>query len=102
VKDCLKYQFKVEAEEHALAATNSSDFSTLGGHLSSPAAETLDDRLWRLIQTVIGFVSGSGPRRPVRLRERDRAGLSESADILDGTEDDGLVELEDREERLRG
>ncbi|KAJ5802729.1 uncharacterized protein N7503_005179 [Penicillium pulvis] len=101
VKDCLKYQFKVEAEEHALAATNSSDFSSLGGHLNNPAAETLDDRLWRLIQTVIGFVSGSGPRRPVRLRERDRAGAAESTEILDGTEDDDLVELEDRDERPR-
>ncbi|KAJ5653785.1 hypothetical protein N7490_000788 [Penicillium lividum] len=101
VKDCLKYQFKVEAEEHALAATSSSGFTTLGGHLNNPPSETLDDRLWRLIQTVIGFVSRSGPRRPVRLRERDRAGLAEPSDILDGTENEGLVELEDREERPR-
>ncbi|KAJ5218620.1 uncharacterized protein N7498_000719 [Penicillium cinerascens] len=101
VKDCLKYQFKVEAEEQALAATSSSEFASapLGGHLSSPAPETLEDRLWRLIQTVAGYVSGKiGPNRSVRLQERHRPAPSESA-ILDGTEDDGLVELEEREER---
>lgn len=97
VKDCLKYQFKVEAEEHALAATGSSEYSALGGHLNGAAAETLEDRLWRLIQTVIGFVSSSKPSRPVRLRERDRQ--SRPSDILDGTENEGLVELEDREQR---
>ncbi|KAJ5279681.1 Cystathionine beta-synthase core [Penicillium angulare] len=100
VKDCLKYQFKVEAEEHALAATGSSEFSALGGHLNNPAPEALEDRLWRLIQTVIGFVSSAAPRRPVRARERDRPG-PDSSDILDGTENEGLVELEDREQRSR-
>ncbi|KAJ5243060.1 uncharacterized protein N7469_001387 [Penicillium citrinum] len=102
VKDCLKYQFKVEAEEHALAATTASDFSQapLGGHLSTPAAETLEERIWRIIQSAIGFVSGSShPRGPVRLGERDRSGQQEPTGILDGTEDDGLVELEEREER---
>jgi chloride channel 3/4/5 len=100
VKDCLKYQFKVEAEEHALAATSSSEFASapLGGHLSSPAPETLEDRLWRLIQTVAGFVSGKiGPSRTVRLQDRRRAPTGPG--ILDGTEDDGFVELEEREER---
>ncbi|KAJ5697394.1 hypothetical protein N7488_011078 [Penicillium malachiteum] len=99
VKDCLKYQFKVEAEEQALAATSSSEYSALGGHLSTPAAETLEDRLWRLIQTVISFVSSSSSRRTIGLRERDRPRPSEPSDILDGTEVDGLVELEDREQR---
>ena len=102
VKDCLKYQFKVEAEEHALAATTASEFShtPLGGHLSTPATETLEERIWRIIQSAIGFVSGSShPRRPVHLSERDRSGQQEPTGILDGTEDDGLVELEDREER---
>jgi chloride channel 3/4/5 len=97
VKDCLKYQFKVEAEEHTLAATSSSEFSGLGGHLNSPAHETLEERLWRLIQTVAGFVSGS--RRPVRLRDRNPPRQSEPSGILDGTEDDAVVELEDREDR---
>jgi chloride channel 3/4/5 len=101
VKDCLKYQFKVEAEEHALAATNSSDFASapFGGHLNAAAPETLEDRLWRLIQTVAGFVSGKiGPNRSVRLQDRRQPAPSGSG-ILDGTEDDGLVELEEREER---
>ncbi|KAJ5491907.1 Cystathionine beta-synthase core [Penicillium expansum] len=70
VKDCLKYQFKVEAEEHTLAATSSSEFGTLGGHLNNPAPETLEDRLWRLIQNVAGFVSGKVSRRPARPRDR--------------------------------
>jgi chloride channel 3/4/5 len=99
VKDCLKYQFKVEAEEHNLAATSSSGFAALGGHLSTPAPETLEDRLWRLIQTVAGFVSGKISRRPVRLRDRNTSRQSERRDILEGTEDDAVVELEDREDR---
>ncbi|KAJ5689979.1 chloride channel protein [Penicillium macrosclerotiorum] len=106
VKDCLKYQFKVEAEEHALAATTSSDFSSapLGGHLSTPAPATLEDRLWGFIQTVVGFVSGFGrAHRPVQLRDRSHTrGAPESEGILDGTEDDGFVELEDRERRSDG
>lgn len=100
VKDCLKYQFKVEAEEHALTATNSSGLAAapLGGPLSDPAPETLEDRVWRLIQTVAGFVSGKvRPQRPARLQNRPRGRPSEQ-----GTEDDGLVELEDREERRGG
>jgi chloride channel 3/4/5 len=106
VKDCLKYQFKVEAEEHALAATGASEFSSapLGGHLTAPAPETLDDRLWRLILKVAGFISASiRTHRPVHLQGRSRPGRSsESEDILDGTEDDAFVELEEREDRLRG
>lgn len=105
VKDCLKYQFKVEAEEHALTTTGSSEFAAapLGGHLSSPAPETLEDRVWRLIQTVAGFVSGKvGPQRSVSLQDRPRGRPAEPSGILEGTEDDGVVELEDREERREG
>lgn len=106
VKDCLKYQFKVEAEEHALAATSSSGFASapLGGHLSTPAPETLEDRVWRLILTIAGFISGSiRAHRPVHLQDRSRPGRPTEPDgILDGTEDDTFVELEDREERPRG
>jgi chloride channel 3/4/5 len=99
VKDCLKYQFKVEAEEHNLAATSSSQFSALGGHLNNPAPETIEERLWRLIQTVAGFISGKVSRRPVRLRDRNAPRRTEPEDILDGTEEDAIVELEDREDR---
>lgn len=99
VKDCLKYQFKVEAEEHTLAATSSSEFGALGGHLNTPAPESLEDRLWRLIQTVAGFVSGKVSRRPVRPRDRTVPRQSEPSDILEGRDDDAAVELEDREDR---
>ncbi|KAJ5177583.1 Cystathionine beta-synthase core [Penicillium coprophilum] len=99
VKDCLKYQFKVEAEEHTLAATSSSELSALGGHLNTPAPETLEDRLWRLIQTVAVFVSGKVSRRPVRLRDRAGTRPSEPSDILEERNDDAAVELEDREDR---
>lgn len=106
VKDCLKYQFRVEAEEHALAATSSSEFGSapLGGHLSTPAPETLEDRLWRLILSVAGFISGSiRAHGPVRLQDRSRPGRpSEPDGILDGTEDDAFVELEERNEQRRG
>ena len=98
VKDCLKYQFKVEAEENALA-TNSSEFNGLG---SNSAPEKLEDRLWRLIQNVIGFVSGARHARPVRLRERDQRRPSRQAEIIDGTEQDGFVELEERDEPPAG
>lgn len=100
VKDCLKYQFKVEAEEHALTATSTSEYAAapLGAHLSNPAPKTLEDRLWRLILTVAGFVSNKiGPLRPVRLQDRPGA-RSEPSGILEGTEDDTFVELEEREE----
>ncbi|KAF4765158.1 hypothetical protein HAV15_003746 [Penicillium sp. str.  len=99
VKDCLKYQFKVEAEEHTLAATSSSEFGALGGHLNTPAPETLEDRLWRLIQNVAGFVSGKVSRRPVRPRDRTVPRQSEPVDIIEGRDDDAAVELEDREDR---
>ena len=99
VKDCLKYQFKVEAEEHTLAATSSSELGALGGHVNTPASETLEDRLWRLIQTVAGFVSGKVSGRPVRPRDRTVPRQSEPSDILEGRDDDAAVELEDREDR---
>lgn len=102
VKDCLKYQFKVEAEENALAATSSSEFAALGGHLNSPAPEKLEDRVWRLVQKAIRLVSAPRQGRPVRPRERDQGRSSDGPGILDGTEEDGFVELEDRDERPAG
>ena len=97
VKDCLKYQFKVEAEENPLAST-SPELSTLGGRSNTPAPEAIEERLWRLIQKVARFVSGKAYRRPVRLRERN-TGRTEPSGIMDGTEEDAVVELEDREDR---
>lgn len=101
VKDCLKYQFKVEAEENALTATSSSEFTTLGGHLNNPAPENLEDRVWRLIQKAVKLVSGSRQRPPTGPRDRDTGRPSGGPGILDGTED-GFVELEDRDERPAG
>lgn len=101
VKDCLKYQFKVEAEENAISATSSSEFTALGGHLNNPAPENLEDRVWRLIQKAVKLVSGSRQRAPAGPRERDTGRPSDGPGILDGT-DDGFVELEDRDERPAG
>lgn len=102
VKDCLKYQFKVEAEEHALAATSSSGLSVGGPATSAP--ESLEERVWRLIQTVAGFLAGS--RRPIRLHGRERrsntAGRAAPSGRLDVTEGQGLMELEERDERAGG
>ncbi|OJJ50809.1 hypothetical protein ASPZODRAFT_137946 [Penicilliopsis zonata CBS 506.65] len=62
VKDCLKYQFKVEAEEDAMAATAASQHpSTLGLGPSSQRESTLEERVWAGIQWVAslpGMFSG--------------------------------------------
>ena len=94
VKDCLKYQFKVEAQDHALAeASNSKD-----------SAESASDRkLWEIILWVAGKLwspsryGGEGIR--LETTTGDRGGRrGETEGMLDGM-DDGLddgVELEDR------
>jgi chloride channel 3/4/5 len=90
VKDCLKYQFKVEAHDNPQVARNLDE-----GH----------EKLWGVIKTVAGWADGllgkvtsrSGGGQGVRLtspivtrhREADRGGAGES-------EEDGEVELEDR------
>ncbi|ESA42823.1 CLC voltage-gated chloride channel protein [Neurospora crassa OR74A] len=121
VKDCLKYQFKVEAMEEV---ANNGQHS---GHGQGNGAEQQgDERLWELMQRVAGWVSdkvsiasggrirlrdsldlpretlaggagarvGSGTNRTVRSQ-----GGARDDQILDGTEDedeDG-VELENRQ-----
>ncbi|KAI9752837.1 MAG: sensitivity to high expression protein she9 [Chaenotheca gracillima] len=106
VKDCLKYQFKVEASEHAR---------------DDSALEEAQERLWHLIQNAARWITGKATRL-----SRNRISLSSSSSeghgnggsslpqnssplrspyspternrMLDGTEDgnhDG-VELEDR------
>ena len=90
VKDCLKYQFKVEAHDNPQVARSLDE-----GH----------EKLWGVIKTVAGWAAGllgkakgrAGGGRGVRLtspivtrhREMDGGGLRES-------EDDAQVELEDR------
>ncbi|KAK5657769.1 hypothetical protein OQA88_2842 [Cercophora sp. LCS_1] len=88
VKDCLKYQFKVEAAE------NPRDDSHL---------DLEQERMWSLMLRAADWVSdkvsnASGGR--IRLRDSlDHRRGSSPRDILDGTEegvDDGGVELESR------
>ncbi|PLN83322.1 ClC chloride ion channel [Aspergillus taichungensis] len=73
VKDCLKYQFKVEAEEQALAATNPPSLA-LGGPDRLPA-DTLEDRLWRFLQWV-----GTRSSSPWWVKSRAAAGAAAAPD----------------------
>ncbi|PYH98050.1 voltage-gated chloride channel [Aspergillus ellipticus CBS 707.79] len=88
VKDCLKYQFKVEAEEQALAATSPPQLLSLGGQSGRPS-DTLEDRLWNLMQRLGGFVSWRSretrppPEPPGRIADEDEY-------------EDAMLELEDR------
>ena len=103
VKDCLKYQFKVEAEEQALAATNAD--SALGGNLhgsNGRNGDTLEERVWNFILRIGGKLPWwqTARRDTVRPRARPDDGFEhqETSRILDGTEEDeGLVELEERD-----
>ncbi|EAU31879.1 hypothetical protein ATEG_07617 [Aspergillus terreus NIH2624] len=94
VKDCLKYQFKVEAEEQALAATHPPELA-LGQHSNQPTrGETLEERVW-------GFIQWVGSKVP-RFRRENRPSLPdttrEGEGMLNGTEgEDGFVELEERQ-----
>ncbi|KAG2420053.1 hypothetical protein HFD88_004851 [Aspergillus terreus] len=94
VKDCLKYQFKVEAEEQALAATHPPELA-LGQHSNQPTrGETLEERVW-------GFIQWVGSKVP-RFRRENRPFLPdttrEGEGMLNGTEgEDGFVELEERQ-----
>lgn len=98
VKDCLKYQFKVEAEEQALAATHQPGFA-LGNYQSLQNHDTLEERIWNFMQKIGSKVSKLARRshpqdaRPVPQEDRS------PSNILSGTEDDaddGVVELEER------
>lgn len=104
VKDCLKYQFKVEAEEHALAATNGPDmYGANGLHGNGNgngrnAETTLEDKVWSFMQRIRRKLPW-WQTAPAIARARGTDGFEpqEISHILEGTEDDeGLVELEER------
>jgi chloride channel 3/4/5 len=95
VKDCLKYQFKVEAEEQALASTHTAADLPLGAHLNGRQSDSLEENVWRFLQRV-----GSMLPRWSRLN-RDHGPVTldhrEPSRDLSGTEDeDAFVELTER------
>ncbi|KAH8434045.1 chloride channel protein [Aspergillus melleus] len=86
VKDCLKYQFKVEAEEQALAATNNPQELRLGEHLHGQG-DTLEERLWSFVQSLISKMPG----------RKTRPGVGDGYHGVGGDQPNGGVELEDRQ-----
>ncbi|PWY79286.1 hypothetical protein BO70DRAFT_363047 [Aspergillus heteromorphus CBS 117.55] len=97
VKDCLKYQFKVEAEEQALAATSPPQLS-LGGQTTS-RVDTLEDRLWGLMQRVGGFFSRREREHTQipRVRPTSEEQSHPPTRIVDEDEyEDAMLEMEDR------
>lgn len=87
VKDCLKYQFKVEAQEHAVSGDGTGDDSH--GHRSGGSGNgglgegIIEQKAWEFIQWATGKVAfwrrmGRGRRGLLRLGslegERDRDG----------------------------
>ena len=114
VKDCLKYQFKAEAEENALTATSSAEYP-MGQNNNTNAnnGDTLEDKVWNFMQRLRDKLPWWQQTATRPDRERDRANATvtardnrgrnghefehqDASRILDGTEDDGLVELEER------
>ncbi|THC99824.1 hypothetical protein EYZ11_000754 [Aspergillus tanneri] len=90
VKDCLKYQFKVEAEEQALAATNNPPVFRLGEHLHGHG-DTLEERVWHFMQSL-------GSKLPIWKRhDRPRDYGHRSGHDRTEEDDDGFVELEERQ-----
>jgi len=103
VKDCLKYQFKVEAQEHAVAMA-----TTAGGVTGEPGASNggleegvAEQKLWEFIQWVVGKMGFRGRKEAARIVDslvgERGGGHMDSLDIVDGTENvEGNVELEER------
>jgi chloride channel 3/4/5 len=109
VKDCLKYQFKVEAQEHATGGRDdpSESRQEMFRDLMQRAADWFADRLNHLSNGRLNLNPqlASGGSRWSRLRNADDFVVSPADDyrneheILDGTEDIGDhhgVELDDR------
>ncbi|OAX78397.1 hypothetical protein ACJ72_07297 [Emergomyces africanus] len=121
IKDCLKYQFKVEAQEHAVTSDGIGDSSHGNGNGNGNGGlgeGIIEQKAWEFIQWATEKVAfwrrmGRG-RRGLLMQsssegERDRDGREgsgwdgelmhsrSSPDIVDGTEElEGFVELEER------
>ncbi|EGE02269.1 hypothetical protein TEQG_01309 [Trichophyton equinum CBS 127.97] len=104
VKDCLKYQFKVEHQEHADANAATVGDATAGIH-AGPEEGIVEKKAWQLILLATGLAkkifirkgtaSGTGGYTQVSQEEQRR---HESVEIIDGTEDvDTHFELEERD-----
>ncbi|QKX59227.1 uncharacterized protein TRUGW13939_06359 [Talaromyces rugulosus] len=102
VKDCLKYQFKVEAQENTTAGEPTSGIASASAHTDNnnnhERGPNMDEKIWDFIQRV---ARGFWPARDARItldRPQPPSGHAreEEYGILDGTEDDNFVELEER------
>ena len=102
VKDCLKYQFKVEAQENAIAAGAASGLgigeSNDSNNDGARPQATLEEKLWDLIQRVVFALRFH--RGGVRLDSQPsypNARHEEAVGILEGTEAvETTMELEER------
>lgn len=104
VKDCLKYQFKVEAQENATTANGPTASGSHGGN--EGAVPTLEEKVWsflqkvgqtlRLIKTRSVRLDGSARWRHARNERPAETTDDHQYGILEGTEEHDPVELEDR------
>ena len=107
VKDCLKYQFKVEAQEHSRHEISSDQrqeklweaLQRIGDWFAERISSLSYGRL-KLSPRMAAGASNGWARRPARQSQDDSGVQDDAADrtrILDGTEDlDTGVELDDR------
>lgn len=107
VKDCLKYQFKVEAQENATTANGTNPVGLNGRGEPPEAGLSLEDKVWSFLQQVGQTIRTLGTRSISldgfsRTRHARAAGSTRDTDrnhqygILDGTEEHAPVELEDQ------
>ncbi|GAT19357.1 voltage-gated chloride channel [Aspergillus luchuensis] len=102
VKDCLKYQFKVEAEEQALAATSPPQLA-LGGSNGRSSGDTLEERLWNLLQrigSILPWQHTQPQQQQQPPRRRDTTVPEQHRDATDiapneADETDAMLELEE-------
>jgi chloride channel 3/4/5 len=96
VKDCLKYQFKVEAQENAHATRPTSGFDS-AQHTDNNT--TPEEKLWSFLQWIGRTVLGTGERGRPEPRARSMTRNSRENSSVGTATDDGVVELEERDRR---